>query len=281
MITPYIKVLRPAQWLKNLMLFFPPFLGGSLLQNGVAQKGVVPFLIFCLASSSIYVFNDIIDRDKDLHHPKKSLRPIPSGKLPLPFAAVLSAVLLSVALTSATFVSVSILPVLLAYVVVSFSYTIKLKDIPILDVFCISAGFIFRLEAGGKTFGIVISEWLFLSVFLLAIFLSTGKRLSEKNSLGEKARKHRETLLSYPKGFLDGTLYMTSAAVLMTYTMYVISRHAVVYTVPLCCFGLLRYIYRVKSGYGGDPTESLLRDKALFSVGLVWTIITGWDIYCR
>jgi decaprenyl-phosphate phosphoribosyltransferase len=281
MIMAYLSMLRPAQWLKNLMLFFPPFLGGIILQSGIAQKSIMPFVSFCLASSATYIFNDIIDRKKDFHHPKKRHRSIPSGKVPLHVAAVLSVLIMIGALFCGLLVSAGFVFILLAYVMISISYTIRLKDIPIVDIFCISAGFLFRLQAGGEAFGVIISEWLFLTVFLLSIFLSTGKRLSEKNSMGKNAGDHRKTLTSYPPGFLEGTLYMTSGAVLVTYTVYVVSRHALVYTVPLCCFGLLRYIFRVKSGYGGDPTESLLRDKTIFAVGIIWVVMIGWDIYCR
>jgi decaprenyl-phosphate phosphoribosyltransferase len=118
-----------------------------------------------------------------------------------------------------------------------------------------------------------------LSVFLLAIFLSTGKRLYEKNALGENAANHRKALESYPPGFLDGTMYMTGGAVLVTYTLYVIEHQVLIYTVPLCCFGLLRYILRVKSGLGGDPTESLVRDVPLLVVGVLWVLMVGWGIY--
>ena len=150
-----------------------------------------------------------------------------------------------------------------------------------MDIFCISACFLLRLEAGGSAFTIVISEWLFLSVFLLALFLSTGKRLSEKTCLGAAAVMHRKSLNAYPEGFLDGVMYMTGAAVLVTYTMYVISRHStlLIYTVPLCSFGLLRYILRIRCGKGGDPTESLLKDVPLLIVGVVWAVMVGWGIY--
>ena len=135
------------------------------------------------------------------------------------------------------------------------------------------------MEAGGAVFGIVISDWLFLSVFLLAVFLATGKRLGEKQSLGADAGGHRKSLLGYPDGFLQGTMYMTGGAVLVTYTQYVIARHGMIYTVPLCCFGLLRFIMRVQSGQGGDPTESLLKDGTLFIVGLLWAVLIGWGVY--
>lgn len=276
---PLIQLLRPTQWLKNLMLFFPPFLGGELLKPGLLVAGLLPLVAFCLASSSAYVLNDIIDRERDRNHPAKQYRPLPSGGISVPAASALYAALFSGAVFLSWRISPAFLFILLAYLVVSVLYSLALKNIPLLDIFCISAGFLLRLQAGGEAFVVPISEWLFLSVFLLSIFLGTGKRLGEKNALGEEAGTHRKTLEAYPAGFLDGVLYMTGGAVLVTYTLYVIAREMHIYTVPLCCFGLLRYIMRVKSGEGGDPTESLLKDLPLFVVGVAWAVMVGWGIY--
>jgi len=275
----FVAILRPAQWLKNLMLFFPSFLGGELLAPGIFSKGLIPFVSFCLASSSAYVLNDILDRERDKSHPRKSKRPLPSGGVSLAEATTLNIFLLFAAVFLAVNVSSVFVAILVAYLLVSVSYSFYLKNLPIVDLFCVSTGFLFRLQAGGEAFGVQISAWLFLSVFLLAIFLSTGKRLYEKNALGENAVNHRRSLESYPPGFLDGTMYMTGGAVLVTYTLYVIEHHVLIYTVPLCCFGLMRYIMRVKSGLGGDPTESLIRDVPLFVVGLLWAFMVGWGIY--
>jgi decaprenyl-phosphate phosphoribosyltransferase len=263
------------------MLFFPPFLGGLLLQPGLLQTGLRPFVSFCLASSACYVLNDVLDRRHDAQHPRKKERPVASGRISPPAALALALVCLTVALYLATQVSSIFLLILMAYLVISTCYSLKLKELPIVDLFCIASGFLLRLQAGGEAFRIVISEWLFLSVFLLAIFLATGKRLGEKNNLGEKAGGHRKALLSYPAGFLQGTMYMTGGAVLVTYTQYVIVRQGLVYTVPLCCFGLLRFILRVQAGEGGDPTESLVRDLPLFVVGFLWVVMVGWANYAR
>ena len=278
---PYLTLLRPLQWLKNLMIFFPPFLGGSLFLPGMAVRGGLPFFSFCMASSATYILNDIHDRENDRHHPDKKGRPLPSGRISIAGASLLAIVLACSAVMIARTVSGAFLLCLSVYLVVSIAYSVYLKDHPLIDIFCISAGFLIRLQAGGAAFGIAISEWLFLSVFLLSVFLSTGKRLGEKNRLGATAASHRKALVAYPEGFLQGTMYMTGSAVLVTYTMYVIARHSalLVYSVPLCCFGLLRYILRVQSGRGGDPTESLLRDVPLFIVGVVWVAMVGWGIY--
>jgi len=275
----YIRLLRPTQWLKNLMLLFPPFLGGSIISAGLLQHAILPIAAFCLASSATYILNDILDADNDLNHPAKRLRPIPAGRVSKCSAAVLAAVFLLASILLSQRVSPLFLAILLAYVTVSSAYSMKFKQLPIVDLFCISAGFLLRLQAGGEAFGVIISDWLFLSVFLLAVFLSTGKRLHEKNILGKIAGKHRQSLSSYPEGFLEGTMYLTGATVLVSYTMYVISRHGSVFTVIICTFGLLRYIYRVKSGFGGDPTDSLLHDLPLLATGISWVAMVGWSIY--
>lgn len=275
----YIHLLRPKQWVKNLMLFFPPFLGGTLFDIQALKVGLIPFLSFCLASSSSYVFNDILDSQRDAIHPIKRHRPLPSGAITPLSCCVLGLLLGGIAISLAWQISLPFFVILLGYICNSLVYTTKFKNMPLFDLFSISAGFLLRLLAGGLAFGVAISDWLFLSVFLLALFLSIGKRLGEKIALGATAGEHRESLVSYSETYLQGSMFMTGAVVLVTYTMYVISRHALIYTVPLCAFGLMRYVLRIESGKTGDPTESLLRDGPLFAVSLLWVVMVGWGIY--
>ncbi|MBW4054787.1 MAG: decaprenyl-phosphate phosphoribosyltransferase [Proteobacteria bacterium] len=277
------KLLRVRQWLKNLMLFFPPFLAGTLFSLTHALQIFIPFSAFCFASSSTYIVNDVFDRKNDRHHPDKCTRPIASGKISVVTALLFASILVICSVVLAWNISVTFFGLMMAYVAASIAYSAKLKDIVLVDIFCISAGFLLRLQAGGAAFNVAISEWLFLSVFLLSIFLSTGKRFAEKQHLGNEAHNHRKALVAYPQGFLEGAMYMTGGSVLVTYTMYVISRQSSVllYSVPLCCFGLLRYILRVQSGKGGDPTESLIRDVPLLIVGVAWVSMVGWGIYGR
>lgn len=274
-----LSLLRPHQWLKNLMLFFPPFLGGILLQPGVWTKGLLPFVAFSCASSAGYLLNDLMDREADRNHPAKSTRPLASGAVSVPVSIGLVAVLLLVSLSVAFFIHSTFFLIVSAYLAVSVTYSCCLKNVPVVDLFCISAGFLFRLQAGGMVFSVSVSEWLFLSVLLLSLFLSAGKRLAEKQLLDGSALLHRKVLALYPAGFLEGVLFMSGSAVLVTYAMYTLTHQRLIYTVPLCCFGLLRYILRVKTGQGGDPTESLLRDPWLFAVGAAWAGMVGWGIY--
>jgi decaprenyl-phosphate phosphoribosyltransferase len=190
-------------------------------------------------------------------------------------ALFLASILLSLKLP------VAFLGWLLAYLGLSFAYSVFLKNLPIFDVFCIASGFVFRLFAGGAAFSVDVSDWLFLSVLLLAIFLSAGKRLSEKLMLGELSGEHRKSLAAYPDGVLDGFMFMSGAAVLVTYTMYVITMHRLVFTVPLCCFGLFRYALLVKGGESGDPTDALVKDPVLFMVGLSWALMVGFSTYFK
>ena len=279
MIANYLIMLRPNQWLKNLMLFFPPFLAGQILLPGIVTRGVVPFGAFCFVSSAGYIFNDLLDRNRDIHHPKKSLRPIPSGVVSLAGASMFSALLMISGLVLAGTISSRFFLLLAGYAAITSSYSMLLKTLPVIDLFCISAGFLIRLQAGGELFHVPISPWLFLTVFLLAIFLGTGKRVNESRTLGNMAGEHRTCLAHYPPGFLDGTMYMTGGAVLVTYAMYTLNKQTLIYSVPLCLFGLLRYMFRVTSGKGGDPTESLLKDWLLFVVGMLWVLMVVWSVY--
>jgi len=261
------------------MLLFPPFLGGTLLKPGLAAQAVLPVAAFCLASSSTYVFNDLFDSKSDSRHPRKKFRPVAAGEISRVSAILIGAGLLVISIFLAQMVSMTFTFIVASYLLLTLTYSAKLKEIAIVDIFCISAAFLLRLEAGGVAFGVKISDWLFLSVFLLSIFLSTGKRIAESRDLTDTAGDHRRSLLDYPPGFLEGTLYMTGSTVLVTYAMYVIKRPMLVYTIPLCTFGLLRFMMLVKSTRYDDPTESLLRDAPLFLVGALWTGLVGYATY--
>lgn len=273
------QLIRPSQWLKNLMIFFPPFLSGSLFHSGMPLKGVLPFVAFCCASSSVYIFNDLCDLDKDKLHPRKKSRPLAAGHVSSNASKALYCGFLTIALAAGWSVSKLFLLYVVIYLALMFAYSLKLKEMPIFDIFCISLGFVLRLYGGGEAFGVYVSDWLFLSVFLLALFLSVGKRYSEKRILGELAGEHRATLETYPPGFLESAMYLSGSAVLVTYAMYAIAKPLMVYTVPLCVFGLLRYLMHIKSGGGGEPAENLIKDPTLLMVALLWVAMVGLSVY--
>lgn len=245
-------------------------------------SALLPFAVFCMASSASYIINDCKDRIHDSHHPEKKKRPIASGQISVPAGIILVTVLLIAAFALAWHILPLFCNYVALYFLVSLVYTFWLKNLILLDILCISAGFLIRLVAGGAAFAIPVSIWLFLCVFLLALFLSAGKRLSEKQRLGDSATIHRKALISYSGKFLEGIMLVTGSSVLIAYTQYVISRNSrlLLYTVPLCLFGLMRYYFRINNkNSSGDPTESLTRDVPLFITGTLWTIMVGWGIY--
>lgn len=274
-----VVMVRPRQWLKNLMVFFPPFLSGSLFQSRELATMLIPFAAFCLASSATYIVNDVLDIEQDARHPEKSRRPLPSGDVSRGSALFLAVLMLVVSLLLAQRVSVLFLLYVALYLGISSAYSFRLKHLPIFDIFCISLGFVLRLYGGGAAFDVYISDWLFLTVFLLSIFLSVGKRYSERRALGNMAGLHRRTLEEYPEGFLEAAMYLSGAAVLVTYSLYVINRPLMVYTVPLCLFGLLRYLMMIKSGGVGDPTHALVKDMPLLLIGIIWVFMVGLSVY--
>jgi len=274
-----VNDVTPSTMVEEPDAVFPPFLAGQLLAPDVAVRGIVPLCTFCLVSSAGYIFNDLLDREQDRRHPRKQLRPLAAGRVSIHAAVILAAALLGSALWWASISQPNMVPFLLGYLTITLCYSLWLKNIPVVDLFCISSGFLIRLQAGGTLFQIPISPWLFLTVLLLSMFLSTGKRFGELQALGDDAGRHRASLIGYPSGFLAGTLYLTAGTVLVTYAIYVVQHPKLIYSVPLCLFGLLRYILRVSAGKGGDPTEALLKDYMLLLVTLSWVVLVFWSIY--
>ena len=156
-LSAYLELLRPHQWLKNLMLLFPPFLGGVLFHIDSVSALILPIISFSAGASAIYIINDIMDIKQDAHHPKKCLRPLPSGKINSSSALILALLLGISAVFSGFLVSNSFLLYLLAYLTISIAYSLWLKNIPVVEVFCVVSGFLLRLQAGGSAYGVEIS----------------------------------------------------------------------------------------------------------------------------
>jgi 4-hydroxybenzoate polyprenyltransferase len=254
-------------------------LSGSLLHVKFSMQFIWPFVAFCCASSAGYIFNDLVDRRRDAVHPRKQSRPLPSGQITVFAAVILCLGLAVLAGLAGMAVSDGFAVFVAAYLLTAVCYSLLFKELAILDIYGISLGFVLRLYGGGAAFYVDISDWLFLTVFLLSVFLSIGKRYSEMRLLGNDARLHRRILEEYPPGFLEGGMYLSGAAVMVTYAMYAIGHPPMVYSVPLCMFGLLRYQMRIKGGASGDPTESLLKDFPLLVTGVIWVIFVAWSIY--
>lgn len=281
MLLSIVKLMRPQQWAKNLLFLFPPFFAGKIFDPAGRTVMLPALLSFSLAASCTYIINDILDKEGDKKHHTKRNRAIARGDISVPFAVVLALSLYLIAVLVASSVSRRFEGFLIIYLLVSCAYSFFFKNLVLVDIFFIAFGFLIRVLAGGEAFHIPVTSWLFLTVFLVALFLGAGKRLGELVCLGDEACQHRKTLNQYSHSFLEGLLWFSAAAALVTYALYTLERkNALFYTVPLAAFGLVRYIYIVKQGKG-DPTEALLFDGQILGVGVVWACMIGMIIYAK
>ena len=280
--------LRPAQWIKNLFLFAGLIFSFSFTQWDLVVRSLFGFVVFCLASSSVYLFNDILDRDIDKAHPQKRKRPIASGQLGVNLALTLSIVLAVVSLIVCVFLNRAFFLTCSAYILLMIIYSIFLKRIVIIDVIIISFGFILRAVAGAVVIDVAISPWLILTTFLLALFLGLSKRRHELTFLGEQAHSHRQSLLYYSSHLLDQMIAVVTASIVVTYSLYTMAYETYVkfgtrflgLTVPFVIYGIFRYLYLVHvREEGGSPEKTLLTDKPLLIDIILWGISAVLIIY--
>ena len=284
------KAMRPHQWVKNVFVLAALLfsLGESVQGGGVMTADqvinvLVAVLSFCLGSSAIYLINDVMDVKSDRQHPTKCERPIAAGLVTIPQALGASAVCVVSALALGAAASTpdgSVTLVVGAYMSMNLCYSIWLKHIAIVDAFCIAAGFLLRVVAGGWAAGAPLSHWLMLCTLFLALFLALCKRRAEMDLLGDDRGSHRKILMEYTPAFLDQSVVVLAACTIVNYTMYTVAPDTaekfgsvnLVYTVPFVVFGLFRYLLLVQTQKGGgSPTRVLLGGDAIFLVNCV-----GW-----
>ncbi len=256
----YLKIFRIKHWIKNFFLFAAPFFGGA-------------FIAFSLCSSSIYIFNDLRDIERDRLHPKKSKRPIASGQVSKNSAYTLSFLLILTSLILSFKIGINFFYFIILYFLIQIGYSIYFKKVPILDIFCIASGFVIRVLAGGAVFDVEVSRWLILTMFMISLVLATGKRLGEVLLLSEKITEHRQSLNSYSISTLNEILLISSSAALIAYSLYTVEQfHKLIYTIPVVTFGLFRYLMISKQGMG-DPTEAMTKDRWLALTIFIWLFI--------
>jgi 4-hydroxybenzoate polyprenyltransferase len=271
----YLKLLRPHHWIKNFLLFAAPFFGGVMFRVDNLLMVFPVFIAFSLCASSVYIFNDLIDIERDRLHPRKRLRPIASGSVSKSVAMIFVSVLLILSLSLSISISKPFFGFALVYIIIQVFYTLYLKQIPIIDIFSIAAGFVIRVLAGGAAFNVEVSPWLFLTMFMISVVLATGKRLSETELLEDNASLHRKSLKHYSANTLKEILLIASASSLITYALYTVEQsQGLVYTVPVVTFGLFRYILISQKGFG-DATEALIKDRWLTLTVIIWLITVG------
>ncbi len=277
----YIKTLRVKHWIKNLFLFAAPFFGGKLFSEGTLSTALPAFMAFSFCASAIYVFNDIRDVENDRLHPKKMKRPIAAGVIGSGNASVLAAFLAIASLIISYRIGGPFFYLVLSYFLIQVLYSIYLKKIEVIDIFCIASGFVIRVLAGGSAFHVSVSNWLLLTMFMISLVLASGKRLGEVTMLHEVAEKHRKSLNAHSISTLNEVLVISSAAALISYALYTVEQfNRFIYTIPIVTLGLFRYLLLSKKGMG-DPTEALTKDKWLALTVMVWIILVALIRYFK
>jgi 4-hydroxybenzoate polyprenyltransferase len=301
-----LKSTRVAQWVKNIVVFAPILFSGFLFAPGYFPRVVWAFVLFCLLSSAVYLFNDLVDLKKDREHPFKKLRPIASGAMPVEIAVFLFLLLSGVSLFLGFVTSTFFFVAMLAYYVLNLFYSLWWKKIPIVDVFVIAAGFVLRVYAGSFVINVHMDVWFLLTVVSASLFLAVGKRRSEMTLLtgaGIPASKLRTSLVHYTPELLDAYTSMFANTTWLTYALFsflhpafvaegrvlrlfsllpktLITEKWLMATVPIVIYGVMRYMQLIyEKNQGESPHKILMTDKPLlFSVGL-WGLMVVTILY--
>ena len=282
-----LQLLRPHHWVKNGFVLAGLLFGHAWDQAGYVAAAIAATLVFCLASSAVYAFNDALDAERDREHPDKNGRPVARGAISPGAALGIAAALAAAALGIAAWTGWQVAATAGAYLALNAAYSLGLKHVPVLDVFAIAAGFMLRLLAGTWGIGIEPSRWLLACGFLLTLFLGFAKRRAELERLAGDAGQHRAVLESYTLAFLDKAVFACVVGMVVTYGLYTVSAETValhgteqlIWTLPWVLLGSFRYLFRLHfRGGGGDPTLELLRDPLLAASALGWVATVAWLI---
>lgn len=285
----YVKLIRPSHWVKNLFLFLPLLFGSQIfVLKSLATAGIA-FLSFCFATSSIYVFNDIMDLDRDRFHPIKKFRPLPSGEISVKNAYLISIFLALMSLLLGFSSNTGFILVVVTYIAINILYSIYLKNIVILDVFIIALGFVLRIVAGSVATNIYMSKWILLCGFTLSLFLGFTKRRAEIIELGENFVSHRAVLSHYNPYFLDTMINIVNSLTVITYLFYTIDPETTAkfgnklfLSLPIVLYGIFRYQYLIyHKKERSSPTENFLTDIPLLSTVVIWAIFCGTIIFFK
>jgi len=271
-----VRSLRPRHWLKNGFVLAPAVFSGHALDAGAVGRSLLATAAFCLAASAGYLVNDLLDREADLADPVKRLRPIASGELGGGHVLAWACALLAAAAGMALLVSRPVLLALLVYAGLTLVYSLALKSVPILEAMVLATGFVVRLAAGALAIPVMISHWLVICGFLLALLLAFGKRVPE-------LRRPALRTPAYPESFLRAVVTLLAAVTLVTYALYTVSpdtvanlgSRALLLTVPLVLFGVLRYVLLLHREGAQDPAETLIGDRPLLLTVVAWALLAA------
>ncbi len=285
----YLKLIRVHQWVKNLFVFVPLLFSLHLFDKDYFLTTLFAFVIFCLASSLIYVINDIIDIEADKSHPTKNKRPLPAGKISKKSAMIVVAILAVIQVILLPNFNVEFIYFVTGFIVLNIFYSFWFKQIVILDVFSIAAGFSIRVLAGAVVIMVPISSWLILTTMFISLFLGVMKRHSELVLVeGNEDAPSRKVLSQYSLNFADQMATIAAAAVIICYALYSVSERTVnifgtenlIYTTPFVVYGIFRFMYlEYISNKGDNTTKIVFTDVQLIITILAYTITTILIIY--
>lgn len=280
-IAPYLKLLRPYQWVKSGFVFVGLLFGHAWNDALLIGDVLLVAAAFSLAASAVYVLNDVMDRERDREHPEKCKRPLASGAIGVTQALLLGGACIATALSLAASVSLAALAIIVGYALLNIAYSLGLKHVVVLDVFIISAGFMLRILAGTLGVDIEPSHWLLLCGMMITLFLGFAKRYAEIAALEGGAGSHRKVLDDYDPAVLDQMIGISAAGTIVSYSLYTVSAEtvamhgtsALIYTVPFVVYGIFRYLFLLhRRGGGGDPSAALLRDRHLAGAFIGWLV---------
>ncbi len=281
MMTQLIKLARPKQWLKNLFVLAPLIFAGEAGNSSAILTAIAATGLFCLLSSAVYAFNDLIDRDSDRQHPLKKDRPLASGKVTVGAAIGLIAVTVGGGITGSWILGVSFFITALVFLGLNLIYSLALKNIVILDAMGVALSFVLRGYAGAVAIDVPVSQWLLINTFLLALFMAFGKRRHELTMLDTTATAHRKILGRYSPYLLDQLIGVTTPSVVVMYMLYSMSAEVssklhtnhLYMTIPFVVYGIFRYLYLIhKEDKGGSPTDILIEDRPLALTVVLWAL---------
>lgn len=289
-VTGLVGSMRVYQWTKNLVLFAGPVFTLTILDPEFAIPAILGFFTFSIATSGVYLLNDVLDVERDRLHPVKRVRPIASGRVPVPVAATFAALLLAAGIGASFALGTRFGMSVAAYVALTLTYSLLLKNVVLLDVLAIAVGFVIRAVAGvellrdrlGSAEAVELSPWLLVCAFFLAIFLAIGKRRNELGVLEGEASRHRAALGRYTIRLLDQLVAVVTSATVLAYSIYTIAPETVskfhgrplFLTIPFVLYGIFRYLYLMYAEEkGGNPSEHLLTDRATLVNVLLWCLI--------
>ena len=273
-----LKAMRLRQWTKNVFVFFGLIFDKQLFHVDAFLKTLEGFFLFCLISSAVYLFNDIADIEADRQHPKKKLRPLASGKLPVRVAVTAAAILAIISISFGYFLSPVFALIVTIYFAVNLLYSSWLKHIPILDVLIVSSGFVLRVGAGVALITVErFSPWLYMITVLFSLYIGFGKRRAEMTLLSEGATSHRKVLDGYTLPLLDQYITIVSGMTIVAYSLYTFSapnlpeNDSMMLTIPFVVYGIFRYLQLIHTGNAaGAPDEVALKDRPLQITVLLW-----------